>query len=285
LNFPFTDHILDFRFITQDPSTTSSSSISALPSTKVSADLQVTKKEESPEPALNTDAETDVTPSVNPPVNRTTQPLTVCLNVSQDGNPSQMVSPVVTGKLDPPFNKKKDSIRIITQNCRGAFHTSKKHTDFYIPSMESLQGYSPDVVCLCETNTDWKIRDNGYDVALVNRAIWNPSPTKTVLALRKWKNLRNTTYQPGGVLTACMNAMSSRIKSTFRDPYGRFTKIIYQAKGKRNVSLYNIYMPNPGSTSTSGIDTVWMQQWRCLRDMNDPCDPRDLCISHLKAEI
>lgn len=105
-----------------------------------------------------------------------------------------------------------------------------KHTDFYIPSMESLQGYSPDVICLCETNTDWNVRDNGYDAALMNRAIWNPVATKTVVASCKWKNLQRTTYQPVGVLSTCMNSMPFRIKTTYRDPYGRFVKIIYQAK-------------------------------------------------------
>ena len=82
-----------------------------------------------------------------------------------------------------------------------------------------------------------------------------------------------------------MNSMPSRIKTTYRDPLGRFVKIVFQAKGKRNVSLYNVYRSHRGSTSTSGIDTVWMQQWRCLKDKHNPCDPRKLCISELIANI
>ena len=157
--------------------------------------------------------------------------------------------------------KNKDSVRLVAQNCRGTFHSSKEHTEFYISRMESLQGYSPDIVCLCETNTDWTVHNNEYDAGLMNRAIWNPIPTKTVVTSCQWRNLRRTSYQPGGVLTSCMNLTPSSIRTTHRDPYARFVKVVYQPKGKRNVWLYNVYRPNPGSTSTSRIDTVWMQRW------------------------
>ena len=267
------DHILDDRFITQasDSSSTITHSGSKQPSTSP------------PQQAPHSQDESPLAP--NTPPTRDSAHTTMHLSVSQDAEQHPIVTPVVSGKLDTPVNKKKHSIRIIAQNCRGAFHSSTKHSDFYIPSMESLQGYSPDVICLCETNTDWKVRDNGYEADLMNRAIWNPAPTKTVVANCVWKNLQRTTYQPGGVLTVCANSMPSRIKTTFRDPYGRFVKIVYQAKGNRDVAIYNIYRPNPGSTTTSGINTVWMQQWRSLRDQHVPCDPRALCILHLIDEI
>jgi len=271
--YTLADHILDDRFITQ------------------ASELSLASKyehREQPSPVLHQE-EPNVKeaspPETHLPPRGVPAHTAVHLNISQDAEQQPMVTPVVSGELDAPVNKKKHSIRIVAQNCRGAFHSNTKHSDFYIPSMESLQGYSPDVICLCETNTDWKVRDNGYDADLMNRAIWNPVPTKTVVANCMWKNLQRTTYQPGGVLTVCMNSMPSRIKTIFRDPYGRFVKIVYQAKGNRDVSIYNIYRPNPGSTSTSGINTVWMQQWRCLRDKYNPCDPRTLCISHLIDEI
>ena len=278
----FVDHILNDQYITQASSTTSSSSF--LHSSQASQSLQEVSPPPNPPPSsihteYSSTSPVDVSqiPLLSPP--------TMIPGVSQNPSNAPIVTPAVARKLDAPVNKQKHSVRLIAQNCRGAFHSSMKHTDFYIPSMESLQGYSPDILCLCETNTDWNVKDNGYDADLMNRAIWNPVPTKTVVASCRWKNLQRTTYQPGGVLSTCMNSMPSRIKTTYRDPYGRFVKIIYQAKGNRDVSIYNIYRPNPGSTTTSGINTVWMQQWRCLRDKHSPCDPRNLCISHLIDEI
>ena len=61
--------------------------------------------------------------------------------------------------------------------------------------------------------------------------------------------------------------------------------MVFQAKGNRDISLYNVYRPNPGSPSTSGIDTVWMQQWVQLKDDHDPCDPRRICISELISQV
>jgi len=212
-------------------------------------------------------------------------PPTLHLTQALGPTSTPIVTPLLSNGLEPPTRKQKDAVRIIAQNCRGAFHSSKKHTDFYIPCMESLQGYDPDVICLNETNTDWNVKDHSYDVALMNRAIWSPIPSKTVVASCKWKNVRKTTYQPGGVLTTCMQSMPSRIKTTFRDPLGRFTKLVFQAKGNRDISLYNVYRPNPGSPSTSGIDTVWMQQWVQLKDDHDPCDPRRICITELINQV
>jgi len=191
----------------------------------------------------------------------------------------------VAATREPPTSKGRDSIRVIAQNCNGAFHRGHTSSEHYIPSMESLQGYSPDVICLSETNTDWKVHDMGYDTMLTNKVLWDPSPTKTVLASCTWKNLRRTTYQPGGVMTLCLNSLPSRIKSTKNDRYGRYTKIVFQGKGSTSISLYNVYRPNPGSASTSGIETVWFQQFQCFRNLNKDVDPRDECIKDIINEI
>jgi len=280
---PFVAHILDDRFITQDSSSASSAQSEC--SQILPQQPSVAKPPSELPPTTSPNSNPPNFPSDTPEMDGIPVHPTVCLNTPQQSSNCPSVTPMMSGKLDLPVNKNKDSIRIIAQNCRGAFHLAKKHTDFYIPCMESLQGYSPDVICLSETNTDWRVRDNGYDADLMNRAIWSPSPTKTAVASCTWKNLKKTSYQPGGVLSTCMQSMPSRIRTIFRDPWGRYIKIIYQAKGNRNISLYNVYRTNPGSLSTSGIDTAWMQQWQCLKDTNDPCDPRQLCILHLIAEI
>ena len=211
-------------------------------------------------------------------------PSTIHLSHPGRDKNAPIVSPA-SSSLDPPTSKKPHSIRIIAQNCNGAFHSDSKSSEHYIPSMESLAGYSPDVICLSETNTDWTVKDMGYDATLTNRVLWNPSPSKTILTSCKWKNLRRTTYQPCGVMTLCLNSLPSRIKTVFRDEYGRYTKVVFQAKGDHFLSLYNVYRPNPGSAATSGVDTIWMQQFQRFREKNIECDPRDQCIKDLITDI
>jgi len=222
------------------------------------------------------------TPPPSSPSELKSNPVTIRFSASANNLP-RLVSKATSS--EPPTFKEKDSIRIIAQNCNGAFHSGHRNSEHYIPSMSSLQGYSPDIICLSETNTDWKVRDMGYDTMLTNKVIWDPTPTKTIMSSCKWNNVRRTTYQPGGVLTLCLNSLPSRIKTSKSDEYGRYTKTVFQAKGDYFISLYNIYRPNPGSASTSGIDTVWMQQYQCFRNHNKDLDPREEFIKDVINDI
>jgi len=150
--------------------------------------------------------------------------------------------------------------------------------------MESFKGYSPDVILLSETNTDWKVQDHFYDTKLRNKAIWSPIPTKTIVSSCKWDNPSRTTYQPGGVMSVCLNHMPSRIKTDFRDPYGRYVKIVFQAHQK-SIAVYNVYRSNKMSLKSAGVDTAWMQQYRCMRKTNPKVDPRRQCIEDLITDI
>ena len=47
------------------------------------------------------------------------------------------------------------------------------------------------------------------------------------------------------------------------------------------ISIYNIYRPNYSTIATAGIDTIWIQQWQCLKKENPDIDPRRRCIEDL----
>jgi len=183
-----------------------------------------------------------------------------------------------------PSIKSKDAVRIIAQNCRGLYHKNDRPSDHYVPCMEAFQMYSPDVILLCETNTDWRVQDHFYETKLRNKAIWAPLPTKTVVASCPWENTRKNTYQPGGVMSVCVNNMPSRIKRLSRTHYGRYVKITFQAK-QRSIAIYNVYRPNKSSLTSAGVDTVWMQQYRHFRHNNSKVDPRRKCIDDLITSI
>jgi len=189
-----------------------------------------------------------------------------------------------TPSHENPEVKSKESIRIISQNCRGVFHKGVNASDVYAPSMESFQMYSPDLILLNETNTDWFINDNAYETKLINKAVWSPLPTSTYVASCKWTNLRKTNYQPGGVMSVALDKLTSRIKSNFRDPYGRWIKLTFQAKN-HSIAIYNVYRPNTSSVTSAGIETIWMQQWVLMKNENPDVDPRKQCIIDLITSI
>ena len=206
----------------------------------------------------------------------------VILSKTSHGN--RIISPSQAENETARF-KQHETIRIIGQNCRGAFHKGEQASNHYVPSMESLRGYGADMICLSETNTDWKVNDNYHEAHLLNKAIWNPCPTRTTASSCKWENTNRTNYQVGGVMTLCVNNLVSRIKAVYSDPYGRFTKTSFTGKNKKLISVYNVYRTHPKSLRTAGIDTPWMHQWECLRSKYEECDPRRICIEDLIKEI
>ena len=207
---------------------------------------------------------------------------TAVLSISDTGN-CAFATPSSSVHENPTIKNAK-SIRFIAQNCRGLYHKKENPSDHYVYCMESFKGYSPDVILLSETNTDWKVQDHFYDTKLRNKAIWSPIPTKTLVSSCRWDNPSKTTYQPGGVMSVCLNHMPSRIKTNYRDPYGRYVKIVFQAHQK-TIAVYNVYRPNKMSLSSAGVDTAWMQQYRCMRKNNPKVDPRRQCIEDLITEI
>jgi len=207
----------------------------------------------------------------------------VILSAPTPSNPNLVTPSALTHEWSTI--KAKSSIRIIGQNCNGIYHKGETPSSHFIPSMESMQMMGADLVLLSETNTDWKINENYYETKLRNKAIWRPSPTLTTVVSCPWKNIRKTSYQPGGLMTLCTNDIPSRIKKIYRDPLGRFIKTVIQAK-TNDIAIYNVYRPNHMSLNRAGIDTIWMQQWIQLKSIHPKdCDPRRICIEELITQI
>jgi len=164
-----------------------------------------------------------------------TEPSLECIASIPLAHLSRGPSLVSQRQYDSPQEKHDTDIRIMFQNCRGAFPVGTPQNEHYVPSMTSFRNMMADAVLLSETNTDWRMNDNAYNAQLLNRAQWRPHPTKTSTASCKWENTSRTSFQTGGVLSLFLNALPSRITSSESDKYGRWTRTTFQLKKQKLV--------------------------------------------------
>ena len=80
------------------------------------------------------------------------------------------------------------------------------------------------------------------------------------------------------------NNLTTKIQSTETDNLGRWAKIRFFAKGGL-LTAYSLYRPNPGSLSSSGANTVWMQHYRQQSKTNKTVNPRKQFIDGLIVDI
>ena len=160
--------------------------------------------------------------------------------------------------------KNENNIRIVSQNCRGVFPKEVPRNEHYIPSIESFMDIQADAVLLTETNVDWKVQDQHWEISLLNKHIQKPSPTKTITSSCVHDNPRSQTHQTGGVMSLFTNTLPSRIQQSSSDRYGRWTRTSIQLK-QRKLVIYNTYRTHKKTLQSVGIDTPWMHQWVALR--------------------
>ena len=118
---------------------------------------------------------------------------------------------------------------------------------------------------------------------MVHKHVWS-TPTKTVGASCRTEKPQSRTYQPGGVLSITANSLTTKINTVTNDKLGRWSKTKKIAK-KGYLVIYTIYRPNPGSLRNSGINSVWMQQYRALSKNNSEVDPRKQFIEDITNDI
>jgi len=132
-----------------------------------------------------------------------------------------------------------------------------------------------DIVLLSETNTDWKVHDNHWNTLLMNKALWDPIPTKTTTSSCKWENVHQTSFQVGGTLSVFTGSITPRIHSSVGDRYGRWTETSVHLKQHKRLFIYNSYWTHLKKLSTAGIASPWMHQWNAIRkDLGKDVDPR-----------
>lgn len=203
--------------------------------------------------------------------------------IRKSPNPPEQSRENDAWKYDDFLPKQPREFRIMMQNCNGAFHGIASSNEHYAGSMRNFQQHDPDCVMLNETNTAWNKYDMGRTAEMTNKAIF-PGATKTITSSTPVKGPIQGVYVSGGTLTVCTDRITSRIFSTGSEKYGRWTKVVIQAKGGK-IALYNVYRPNPGSRERSGAATAWMRQWQLLHQHHDPCDPRRLVLEALEKDI
>ena len=200
------------------------------------------------------------------------------------------ISLTITGlssqsSYDTPDEKHQESVRFMSQNCRGAFPQSVPSDEHYEPCMNSFKNMAADVVLLSECNVDWRVHENEWTAQLLNKAIWRPCPTKTVVSSCSRENYDRSSFQTGGVLSLFLDKMPSRVLKNESDPYGRWTRTHIQIK-RGNLVVYNTYRTHAKTLETAGIHTPWMHQWRAMREKTGKdLDPRSQHMLDLVALV
>ena len=146
-----------------------------------------------------------------------------------------------------------------------------------------MQLAGADHICLVETNTAWHRSDFLYDLSMLHKHIWK-TPTKTFGTSCRSERKQKSAYQPGGVLSVVANTLTTKINTVYTESLGRWAKTNLFSKDGSFI-IYNVYRPNPGSLRTSGVNSVWMQQYRALSDKNKDIDPRAKLIEDLIIDI
>ena len=89
-----------------------------------------------------------------------------------------------------------------------------------------------------------------------------------------------STFQYGGVLSATMNTLSSRVAGLGQDPFGRFNWIDFY--GKQNfLRIYTVYRVNHDTDITCGDTSAWSNERTLLRERNIHENPRQNTITAL----
>ena len=184
--------------------------------------------------------------------------------------------------LDDVQTKHDQNYRIVMQNVNGIKEFHQKDPDYY-PTLRALQRAGADHLCLVETNTPWHMNDLLYEILMVHEHVWS-TPTKTTGASCRSEKALSRNYQPGGVLYITANSLTTKINTVSSDGLGRWTKTIFFAK-QGSLVIYTIYRPNPGSLQTSGINCVWVQQYRSLCKKNPKVDPRQQFIDDIIQDV
>ena len=180
--------------------------------------------------------------------------------------------------------KHKGHFRFLLQNPNGINVYKEKDPD-YLPSILTFKDNEVDAICLPESNVPWHKNDLHYDISKQNQLTWGYLPTKTVTASCRKDTTVSNNYQPGGALTVITSNLTTKIKSTSSDPLGRWTKVVFHAKGG-GIALYTVYRPNKNTMKHAGSETAWMQQYRQLeKDDKKTENPRRQLILDLIEDI
>jgi len=139
-----------------------------------------------------------------------------------------------------------------------------------------------DIMALSETNISWNNPNVKRHFMSRIKQVW---PIVNILTAASTE-LRDTTYQPGGVSLILQGGWSGHTTNNHSDPLGRWATTTLQGRDGRTVALITAYRVCQQTVSPERDQTAFMQQWRALRSQgHDDPKPRQQCLQDLKAFI
>ena len=165
------------------------------------------------------------------------------------------------------------SCRLLLQNPNG-IDTNDKCLEFG-SILQDMKKYKIDMLLLPEIN----INSRNFQLVDNLRAATSMHLNNGILNITNTPYFPQSTYQPGGVLTATSNTLASRSAASSSDPAGRWTCNSFYGK-QAFLKIYCLYRVCP-STDSGVITAATQQENYFLTTSNRSIDPRKQVIEDL----
>ena len=158
-----------------------------------------------------------------------------------------------------PQKKKDDHVRILLHNCSGIGVISGTERDKSSYNLTQLKLFAlekkVDLICLTETNTDWRMVSPRYQLWKVILPWFQQSRVTVSYNTTTTKNRR---LQWGGTAMICSNAMCPFEIGKDRSPdprrLGRWTSMTFEGKMNARITMITAYCP---VNNTNGLHSAF----------------------------
>ena len=178
--------------------------------------------------------------------------------------------------------KPDNTLRLVAQNING-IPTSHEFSKWK-ETLQSTITHDIDVLCLSETNLEWKHSRVAPEIETITKRFFRSSRLTTASSSVKF----DRPFKPGGVASLVTNEWTGRIFGTDYDPtgLGRWTTTKMAGRRHRKIAIITAYQVCKTSIHQCGITTCYAQQWHLLRAHgNMHPDPRRQFWTDLTSHI
>jgi hypothetical protein len=172
--------------------------------------------------------------------------------------------------------KTKDTLRIYFQNANGI--STNKWMD-WTHATTLVKNLQIDILGIAETNVNWTEPRRQYAQHILKQNV-----QQSHISASSSTEVGCEEYQPGGVASCITGKWTGNIIETISDKsgLGRWAGHIIAGKNNKNIVIITAYRP----VKATGFLTTYQQQWRILRQQNDPNPtPRQHILKELEKCI
>jgi hypothetical protein len=175
-----------------------------------------------------------------------------------------------------PIDKTHDTIRIYFQNANGI---SKNSWMDWSHASTLAQSMHIDVIGIAETNVLWTEPRRQYAKSFLKKTIKQAN-----MATCSSTEVGCGEYLPGGIASCVVGNLTGHIIATIKDTsgLGRWAGHIIAGKNNKHLVIITAYRP----VKAPGFLTTYQQQWRLLRQQDDPNpNPRQQILTDLEQHV